>query len=271
VPGGDRSSEAELALLQPAEPDAEDTELWTLVTSSARAATLSGDALREALLTHAVTALSDRLGDDPDLQAFADVVQADDDDDRWFGTRAQAQKLGISDDRLTSIMFLMAETTTSFAGASPYAQALTRAAARRFASDRSAESEDDNNPLARFSGLLTRFLDAQYELTSELLTGRDAVTLHRGVRISAALRLGPANHDLRPLSSFSVTPSYGVSLAHHGADAAGRGSLALLSARVPSARVLATPATGAGAALEREFVIAVGAPGDRLTVSVPDK
>jgi len=95
------------------------------------------------------------------------------------------------------------------------------------------------------------------------------VTLHRGVRTTDPVEAGEENPGLLPLSSFSTSAACALSLSRHGRDAGGAGEIVLLSAVVPADRILATPATGAGAVLEHEVVVAVGHCADRVTVTLP--
>lgn len=254
--------------LRPAPASVEDSQLWMRVVDVAGARGLAGDALREVVLGHAVSELRSRLGDDEAVQALSVFAENDDDADGWAGARFQAAQLGMEDRTAILVLFLISERTTSGARQSPYARTLAETAARRSPGP-SSRDVAASEMLAAHGAAFARFLDAQRDLTEELLEGMAEVTLHRGIQTAELAEAGEADPGLRPLSSFSTSPACAVSLAQHGSDAGGAGVTVLLSAVVPTERVLATPATGAGAVLEREVVVTAGAFGDRVTVTLP--
>ena len=234
--------------LRPALASVEDSALWNRVVVAAGAHGLAGDALREAVLAHAVSGLCARIGRDEQIRA---------------------RQLGLQDPAAIVVLFLISERTTSCAGRSPYARALVETAARRFGAPSSVSDCAARELLAAHEAAFARFFDAQRELTAELLQGRDEVTLHRGGRMTDPVEAGEKNPGLLPLSSFSTSAACALSLARHGRDAGGAGEIVLLSAVVPADRILATPATGAGAVLEQEVIVTVGDSADRVRVTVP--
>jgi hypothetical protein len=254
--------------LRPTAPKTEDSELWDRVLAAADARGLEGDDLRAAVMRYAVTELCARIEDDIDIQALINAVLKDDDADGLYGACSQARELGLQSKAAVLVLFLIAERTTSFAGASPYGQALAEAAERVFADGTATSGEVVSKLMTEHGDAFVRFLTAERELTAELLDGLESVTLYRGVRMTAPGG-GELNPQLRPLSSFSTSASCAISLAEHGPDAGSQGDVVLLSAAVPVERILATPGTGAGAVLEREVVIAVGDGADRVAVSRP--
>jgi hypothetical protein len=256
--------------LRPAAASVEDSELWNRVVVAAGARGLAGDALREAVLAHAVSGLCASIAGDEQILALGGFAEEDEDAEGWVGARFQARQLGLQDQAAIIVLFLISERTTSCAARSPYARALVETAARRFGAPSSVSDAAVRELLAAHEAAFARFLDAQRELTAELLQGRDEVTLHRGVRTTDPVKAGEENPGLLPLSSFSTSAARALSLARHGRDAGGAGEIVLLSAVVPAERILATPATGAGAVLEREVVLAVGHCADRVTVTLPD-
>lgn len=256
-----------MTLLRPAPASAADPELWSRVLGAAGAGTLTGDELRETVVAHAVSQLCDWLGDDEALRALADFAEEDDTADGWPGAGFQATQLGLVGPVAVLVLFLISERTTSGAAGSPYARMLAHAAARKFG-DRPDPDVAAGHALDAHEATFDRFLDAQRDLTRRLLHGVHEVPLHRAIR-TLDLIATEADPRLQPLSSFSTSAAYAVSLAEHGYDARGDGEVVLLSAIVPTARILATPASGSGAVLEHEVVVAAGAAGDRVTVTRP--
>ncbi len=252
-------------------PSFEDSDLWNRVVAVACARGLTGDALRDAVLSHAVSALCASIEGDEEIRTLAAFAEEDEDTEGWAGAQYQVRQLGLRDRAAVVVLFLISERTTSSAARSRYARALVEVAARRFGAAPSYATDDAvGELLEKHEAAFARFLDAQRKLTAELLKDRDEVTLHRAIRTTDSIEVGEMNPRLRPLSSFSTSAAYALSLAQHGRDAGGAGQIALLSAVVPSGRILATPATGAGAVLEREVVVAVGESADRVAVTLPD-
>ena len=257
--------------LSPAPFDAvEDHELWDRIVHASGAGRLKGDELRSAVLCHAVRQLGARLGDDAQLDAVATAAAADEDSYGWAGAEAQARALALHEAVDVVILFLLSERTASGAAESAWARALVGAAAQRCGGQWDLDPAAD--ALLKAHGVaFSALIEAQHELTRELMNGLTEVTLHRAVKLTQPVAAGTANPQLRPLSSFSTVVDYAKSLATGGYDSRGPGEIVVFSANVPTPRIVSTPATGWGAALEREVVVGMGAQGDWATVTLPDR
>jgi len=77
--------------LRPAAASVEDSELWNRVVVAAGAGGLAGDALREAVLAHAVSGLCARIGGDEEIRALGAFAEEDEDAEGWVGARFQAR------------------------------------------------------------------------------------------------------------------------------------------------------------------------------------
>jgi len=120
-------------------------------------------------------------------------------------------------------------------------------------------------------GALTRFLAAQRTLTVELLHGIDQVVLHRAVRLDPLPREGEFDPRHGVLAGHSPKSDEAPSLALYGPDASSHpGRVVLLSGRVPTSRILSTPATGFGSFVEQELVLLHGIAADRVTLTHVD-
>ena len=164
---------------------------------------------------------------------------------RWEDASAVAGRLDRDDQLSVSIVFLLAQHTTSGAADSAWARAMSAVAASLVGLEQPTARVEGE--IVRLHGAtLIRFLAAQRTLTLELLRGIDVV-LHRAVRLDPVPGEGEFDPRHRILDGHSLDPDQAPSLAIYGLDASSySGQVVLLSGRVPTERILSPPATGFG-------------------------
>jgi hypothetical protein len=109
--------------------------------------------------------------------------------------------------------------------------------------------------------LRTMYAATQADLAAKGIT---SITLYRGMLlkdvdlppgIAAGASDAHANADflMRPVSSWTIEPTYAQGFAHRGT--AGESTAVVIQARVPASHILSTARTGLGSFNEREFVV----------------
>jgi len=253
--------------LRPAtDPNQEATELWQRVTERAQSDQHPGDEPEWPARRRAVRDLCARLDGAPGVASLAATVAADEDDDRWRGAEFLAGQLGFEGALAHVVFWLIGLKSTSGEAKSKYFRAL-QAAACDTAEASPPELDGAASTIYEQHGdLLASWIAAQQDLTAELLTGIDEVTLHRGDTIHGELPAGPAHPGLMPLASFAVDYSMGAEFAGRAQGCRG-GTGLVYGAIVPVRRILATPVTGGANPLEHEIVLLTGNSGDLATTT----
>jgi hypothetical protein len=127
---------------------------------------------------------------------------------------------------------------------------------------RSIGAFDPQKVYSEHAGALTAFLRAQYDATQAWFKnqGITSMPLHRGIGYGLLQHTpsgvkwnsaGTAPFDLRPMSSFSTSHVRAGNFTRSEHNI-------VISADVPVSRIISTPWTGMGAALEREMVVLGG-------------
>jgi hypothetical protein len=256
-----------VSAMQPAPPDHTAQQLWDRVVTVAGVGAENDDEFRQALLLRVVPELARRLAGSPGIDALAAEVDADDDDDCWYGAGVRARQFGgTMATRL--VVWLVATKTTSGEADSPYFHAMGAAAASLVGGTMPPLGARADALYAEHGQVLARFVDAQRDLTRAFLAGLRDVPLHRGDVLPGPLPDGPINPSLWPLASFAVDFDTAASFAVRKAGRLG-GIPVVYSANISVERIAATPETGCATGAEREVVVLVGDAEDRATVTAP--
>src|SRR5947209_3945331 len=102
-----------MGVMRPAERHRNGQELWARVLAHAGMGPEHDGAFREALLRRVVTALAHRLADAPGIATLAAEVDADEDDDYWYGAVMRATQLGWQDDTSRLVVWMLMQKTTT--------------------------------------------------------------------------------------------------------------------------------------------------------------
>ena len=257
----------ELQSIVPAAATEKDHVVWQRLLDVTGAGSLDEMEAHKTVLRHAVDSLAPILFQHPAPDFARLAVDAPASKERWENASGVARRIDRDDELSVTIVFLLAQHTTSGAANSAWARALHAVAASlvglEWPSDRAA-----GEIVRQHGAALRRFLAAQRTLTVELLNGIDDVVLHRAVRLEPVPQEGEFDPRHQPLAGHSLNPDEAPSLAMYGQDALSHsGEVVLLSGRVPTSRLLSTPATGFGGFVEQELVLLHGVAGDRVTVT----
>jgi len=226
------------------------------------------DAFRAALLTRTVRELGSRLVDQEGWSALVNEVESDAESPSWHGASAQASAIGLRDRNSILVLALLSEKTTSDEETSPYFRAIQAASTSvTGAKPAGALTGRAATIHATYGAVLRLLVETQRNATTDLLTGIDALPLHRGDVLPGQVPSTPVDPMLWPLASFATEYATAAEFARAKNARAQSGTPVVYSVLVPTSRIVATPATGSAAALEYEVVVDGARSGDLATVT----
>jgi hypothetical protein len=233
-------------------PSATAADIWAMICTKLQIRTDPSDPEVERVDRLIAAEFAAELAGD-EFRAFIEELKTD--VEAWGGGKYRATALGISDIAETAVIALAGEWRSSDGYFRRYGRAFQLAAADAFdlavpPGTLSGVGEAARQLVDRYPALWNRIINLQYARTAALL-GSSIVVAHRGNSHPTPAQQGSVDPKLRPVSSFSLDA--GIALHFPMNDSS---CVTLVQhAQIPVERILATPATGFAALLEKEIVV----------------